>query len=355
MIKRKLMMGGVALFLVLAACGQRDAAEEPAEPASPIPTAPLIERLRTANDVPGASYAALEACKVSEVYASGLAVVEAEETATPTTLFEAASLSKPVFAYLVMALAEEGLLDLDRPLAETFDYPRLADQEQYAALTPRMVLTHRTGLPNWMGEGDFYQREGQVTFTEEPGAAFTYSGEGFQLLQAFTEDLTGKSLEEQFQERLGALMPNSTFRRPFPEGAVLSRGYARASEPETGRDMVAVGERGMAASSLATTAEDYAQFLSHVCRRTGLKPQTYAEYLRPQSPAPEEGPFPTSWALGFMTVEVDGATFIGHGGNNGNYRALAGFIKETGDGFVVLTNSQSGQSMIDALADPSTE
>jgi CubicO group peptidase (beta-lactamase class C family) len=79
------------------------------------------------------------------------------------TVFEAASLSKPVFAYLVLRLADRGELDLDRPLAEMLEYSRVAHDARARRITARMVLSHGTGLPNWGGE--------QLTLHFEPGTA----------------------------------------------------------------------------------------------------------------------------------------------------------------------------------------
>ncbi len=206
---------------------------------------------------------------------------------------EAASLSKPVFAYLVLTLADEGTIDLDAPLAATFDYPRIPDTEAYARIMPRMILTHRTGLPNRVDEGtDFHARTAPIPFEAEPGAAFTYSGEGFQLLQAFVEHRTGRTLQHLFRDRLGAVMPNSIFALPLPETVTPSRGDR--DWQDKGRDMTSLSARGMAASSLVTTAGDCAGFLSHVCRGEGLTPAAPADMLTRQSPAPGEAPFPTS-------------------------------------------------------------
>ena len=103
------------------------------------------------------------------------------------TIFEAASLSKPVFAYLVLRLADRGEFDLDRPLLEMLEYPRVAHDERSKRITARMVLSHGTGLPNWGGE--------RLTLQFDPGTAYGYSGEGFVFLQKAIERVTGRSLE----------------------------------------------------------------------------------------------------------------------------------------------------------------
>ena len=90
-----------------------------------------------------------------------------------------------------------------------------------------------------------------------------------------------------------------------------------------------------------------------MCRGGGLSPEAHAEMLRPQSPVPEgQAPFPTSYGLGWMVADLGGETFVGHGGNNDEYRAFAGFVRESGDGLVVLTNGARGQDLIDVILAP---
>ena len=345
-----------SLVALLALCAWTPLAEPArAQEAPPLPTTEELTQLLGAFDVPGLAMATLTGCEVDdEVLVAGSASLGPDVPVTPETAFEAASLSKPVFAWLVVALADEGVVDLDRPLVETFDYARLPDKAAYAQLTPRMILTHRTGLPNWVDERtDFFERTAPVPFGTLPGAAYSYSGEAFQLLQAYVEDATGQTLQDLFRERLGGVMPRSTFARPLPDGVAPSRGYGAASDPATGRDMDNVGDRGAAAYSLATTAGDYAAFLSHVCRGEDLSPEAHAEMLRPQSPVPEgEAPYPTSYGLGWTVSDLGAETFVGHGGNNGAYKAFAGFVRESGDGLVVLTNGARGQDLIDVILTP---
>jgi CubicO group peptidase (beta-lactamase class C family) len=127
--------------------------------------------------------------------------VSSTETGAPVTgetVFEAASLSKPVFAYAVMRLVERGEFDLDEPLAEILPYERLEHEERYLRITPRMVLTHSTGLPNW--------GEGRLGLAFDPGERFSYSGEGFVYLQKAVETITGKPLDAFMRQELFALL-----------------------------------------------------------------------------------------------------------------------------------------------------
>ena len=98
-----------------------------------------------------------------------------------------------------MLLVEEGVIDLDKPLQAYLakplpDYPAYADlagDERYKQITARMVLSHSTGFPNWRQ----FEPDGRLKFLFAPGARYSYSGEGFALLQMVVEEITGRDLE----------------------------------------------------------------------------------------------------------------------------------------------------------------
>ncbi len=323
------------------------------------PDAETFEALLQRHDVPGLSYAELRNCNVVATRTSGMANIAEGRTVDDTTLFEAASLSKPVFAWIVMDLERSGVIDLDRPFADFgFDWPRIEDKERYARLTPRLVLTHRTGLPNWSGDSLNPARTDLLEFRFDPDTEHSYSGEAIQLLQRFVEHMTGKSLGVLLRERLGATMPHSSFSHDYANGTTTSRGYAKASTPSEGdRDMMPVGHVELAAASLATTAADFAAFMGMHCRGEGLPLASYAEMLRPQTPerTTDEG-LPITWGLGWSLVTIEGRKFVMHTGNNGEYRAFAGFYPDTGEGLVLLTNGRQGTALINdflGLADAS--
>jgi CubicO group peptidase (beta-lactamase class C family) len=345
---KRLPMAWVAIGALALSSAQADNAPPP------LPTPRELEVRLAAFDVPGIAIATLKQCEPDEAVVAGRASLEPPTDVTPATVFEAASLSKPVFAWLVMQLVDEKVIELDRPFAPTFDYARIPDKAAYAQLTPRMVLTHRTGLPNWVdGDTEFPQRVAPIPFKHPPGTADSYSGEAFQLLQAFVEKKTGRTLQALFQARLGRWMARSTFIRPLPPGTVASRGYRSAKPPSRGRDMTNLTDHAMSAASLVTTAQDYARFLSLVCKREGLSRAAYDDMLRPQVPVPKgDSPFSTSRGLGWAITDLGGTTLVSHNGSNGEYRAFAGFVRETRDGIVILTNGVKGRELIESLLRP---
>lgn len=323
----------------------------------PIPSNEEVEGALRLFDVPGISIGFTIDGRISKLLHVGHARLRPASSVTASTLFEAASVSKPVFAWIVMRLVEDGLIDLDRPVARDLDYPRIKDKDAYAKITPRMILTHRTGLPNWVGtEVNIHDRTTTIPFESAPGTAYTYSGEAIQLLQALVEQETGRTLQSLVVEHLGDVMPSSTFTRPLRGDVTESRGYQAASDPNSERKMDDVGatpERAAAAYSLVTTAKDLGQFLNHVYARRGLKPQTYDEMFRAQSPLPQsEGPPGASYGLGWLVIHSPAGKIVGHTGNNGKYRSIAFVSLENGEGLAALANSATSKGLLEFLAEP---
>ncbi|MGB5675345.1 MAG: serine hydrolase domain-containing protein, partial [Gemmatimonadota bacterium] len=178
---------------LLAACGSAsDSVSDTARTVSPDDPVPFLlysvpEIMKRAN-VPGLQLAYLDAGQVAMKAAFGYANSETTAPVTDKTVFEAASLSKPVFAYAVLRMVDRGEWDLDEPLWDILEYDRLAHDERARQITARQVLTHTTGLPNWGGT--------PLEFNSDPGERWGYSGEGIVYLQRAVEAKTGLTLEE---------------------------------------------------------------------------------------------------------------------------------------------------------------
>lgn len=317
-----------------------------------------IAALLSEAQVPGLAVAYLKDCRVVRVATFGEADAETHAPVTERTAFEAASLSKPVFAYLVIRLVGEGRIDLKASIAERLAYPRIADQDTYAALTPQIVLSHRTGLPNWAGHAGDPERTDTLAFASAPGAAFGYSGEGYQLLQAYVAAVTGRSLEQLFRDHLGDAMLHSTYTSPLPSDVTPAYGHGEQGGKGGGRAMIAP-ETPSAAFSLRTVAGDYGRFLGRVCRGEGLSGVARAEMLAPRSSVrgDEWGADPSSleqaklsWALGWGVQRLDGRAVYFHWGDNGAFKAFAAFDPDRRTGLVYFANGRGGLRLIEPLA-----
>jgi CubicO group peptidase (beta-lactamase class C family) len=215
------------------------------------------------------------------VFTAVLGEITRGRAADERTVFRAASLSKPVFAYLVLKLVDEGILDLDspvdtflpRPLAAYEHYRNLAADPRHEALTARRLLSQQSGLPNW-------HRGGPVPFIADPGTRFGYSGEGYALLQLVVEERTGRTVNDLAQAKVfGPLeMAHSSFiweRRFDADFAVdLDSGLGPLIRQSR--------QRANVAGSLITNAEDYARFLQAILTGRGLTPSTHAQMIEPQ-------------------------------------------------------------------------
>jgi len=301
------------------------------------------------------------------VYVNGFGV-KSEETGDPVdreTIFNAASFSKTVFAYLVMLLAEDGVIDLDKPLYEYLDkplpdYPKYADlsgDERYKKITARIVLCHTTGFPNWR----YFAPDGKLIIQWTPGERFGYSGEGIDLLQMVVEEVTGKGLEELARERvfepLGMTRTSYAWNDWFEDNLAIP--HDRYGRPTRYRKR---GEAD-AAGSMATTAGDYAKLLVALLNSEGERKVTVEEMRRsqidirsrsmfgPDSREDVGGPDGLSWGIGWGRFDgrYGGAFFhTGHEGGTQNYNVT---FADRGIGVVFLSNSDNFESVSRELAE----
>src|SRR5262245_54082163 len=135
--------------------------------------------------VPGLSIAIIKDGKLFWRGAFGVKESGSKELVDNDTLFEAASVSKTVFAYAVMKLCEKGVMNLDTPLTKYTTERFLEGDPRLDLITARHVLSHRTGFQNWRSK----EKPLQIRFT--PGERFSYSGEGYFYLQSVVTHLTG--------------------------------------------------------------------------------------------------------------------------------------------------------------------
>jgi CubicO group peptidase (beta-lactamase class C family) len=284
--------------------------------------------------------------------AFGLANSATRSPVTDASVFEAASLTKPVFAYAALTLVDEGRLGLDTPLATylpgSYD---VREDERVKAVTARHVLSHQAGFPNW--------RDGALKIHFTPGERFSYSGEGFVFLAAVVERITGETTEAFVRRRvfepLGMTSSSLVWQERYEQLKVHGHGVLGEV---AGRN---TPWRANAAASLQTTARDYARFVAAAMAGTGLKPETAREMLSPQARLDEAGfntatvpptgrlvP-PLAWGLGWG-LEQDGEGWSAwHWGDNGPTKAYVTASPSRRTGIVVFLNSQNGLAIVPPL------
>lgn len=315
----------------------------------------IIPPLMKDGDVPGLAVALVRNGELVWQRGFGMKNAQTKEPVTDTTVFEAASLSKPVFAYAVLKLADAGKFDLDKPLQQYLpgNYD-VGDDARLGQMTARHVLSHTTGFPNWRPRGAALK----IHFT--PGARFSYSGEGFVYLAKVIEQVTGEKFND-FMKRtvfdpLGMTSSNYVWRNDYETLKTFL--HNSRSEP-TGQNRIT---QANAAASLQTTAQDFGRFVAAVLQGTGLKKETQRQMLTPQvkvstagtntvSRAPEQLSPAVAWGLGWgLQTTSDGVSFW-HWGDNGNSKAYVVANAKQKLGAVIFANSATGLSIVREILD----
>ncbi|WP_147367894.1 serine hydrolase [Fibrisoma montanum] len=310
---------------------------------------PVITRIMDSANVPGLSIAIIRNGKLAYSKGYGRTKADSTQPVTSTTIFDAASLSKPVFAYAVLQLVEEGRIELDKPLYEYMPYPDVAADERYKRITARMVLSHRSGFPNWRRN----RRSKELTISFNPGERFGYSGEGFVYLQKVVETITGKPINELITERVfkPLQMTSSSYVWQPAFDANFAQPHSNFGQPETKNKP----NQANVAYSLQTTADDYAKFILAVLNGKGLKTTTIDQMLSPQSRLPKQyGGTDTlsaalRWGLGFGLEQTPAGDYFWHWGDNGTFKCYVTASRTDKNAVVYFANGYNGLGLISAL------
>lgn len=295
--------------------------------------------------IPGLSLAQLNGGNESEILSLGWKNAQTKEPVNQQTLFSAASLSKPVVAYIVLQLVHQGRFDLDHPLIKYYNYPDVVDDPRHLQVTARHVLTHTSGLPNWRPRGK------ALAFKQDPGVGFSYSGEGFVWLASVLESIAGKGLEDLAQEMV--FRPLGMNRSSYIWRDTLESNYALPHDTYGNPQKKYKATSPNAAASLQTTAHDYALFLAALLEAKLISKELQAEMFRPQVEIQtyEGKTQKISWGLGVgLQEKADGLEFW-HWGDNGTFKAYFSVSPTTKNGLVYFANSSNGLSITKDLTD----
>ena len=332
-----------------------------------------LPRLLELASVPGLALAVVEGKRVWR-RGFGRAIEEPAQSVSEETVFEAASLGKPVFAYGVLRLVDAGVIDLDRPLYDYLPIPE-ANNPRMKRVTARHVLSHTTGLPNWR------QQPSPMDPPVDPGKTFSYSGEAYFYLQRVVEALTnkpfGRFMREQVLDPLGMKQSSYVWLPDFDsrmaagydgqekrldiQAAIGRRTQAIAEEwrkpldewryEESARAVQLVNPQWPvlplymvpnAAASLLTTVSDYAKFLTQIVSPSNstinLSPATRSAMLKPQVRLNSA----LHWGLGWGIQRDEHGEVLWHWGANNSFRNFVIADAVNGQAIVVLTNSENG-------------
>lgn len=308
--------------------------------------------------------------------AFGTKNIKTKEPLNVTHNFYGASLSKPVFAFIVLKLVNKGVIDLDKPLIDYLDkplteyvfknsyegYENLKNDKRYAKITARMCLSHTTGLPNWRYIGKFginMKKKLEIEF--DPGTYYSYSGEGIQLLQFVVEKITKRTLENLAQEYV--FKPFNMDMTSFIWQERFENNYAVGHYKK--KKIVVKNKRNQeyAAGSMETTPEDYAKFIQAMLKQRELSNASYTEMFSPQIEIISTQQFGSnkwkkteankdiqlSYGLGWGIYTTPYGKAVFKEGHINGWEHYTVFYPGNNIGIVIMTNSSNGEGVFKEL------
>ena len=305
-------------------------------------------------DVPSASVAYIADGKLAWTAVAG------EQSpgvpATDQTLYNIASLTKPITAETILRMASQNKLQLDEPIYPYWVDPDVKDNPWNKLLTPRLCLSHQTGFANWRR-----MTNKVLTFKFQPGTQSSYSGEGYFYVARFTQNKAQQPFDQLAQQYvLGPIgMKSTSFTtQPWFTG--------RLAEPygKDGFFAPQLTDTWNAADLVRTTVTDYAHFVVSVMHNEGLTPAIAAQRLTmtrdwvseddrkklcaleaPNTPCH----FSAGMGLGWQVFNHNGVTIIDHSGSDNGYHTLAFFVPSKQIGAVIFTNGDNGPKVINEI------
>ncbi|MDP3392999.1 serine hydrolase [Sediminibacterium sp.] len=298
-----------------------------------------IENWLHENKVPTLGIGVIKDGKLQQVKVFGN--IKKDMTAPYNTIFNVASLTKPITAIVTLKLVSMGKWNLDEPIYKYWMDPDIANDKNAKILTTRHILSHQTGFPNWRGNN----KDGKLHFEFSPGTKYQYSGEGFEYLRA--------SLEAKFHKSINQLATELIF---VPLQMTDTK-YFWDKNTDSSRFAIGYNNNGIAyeieknttangADNLLTTVEDYGKFLVSVMDREGLSEKVFSDMIAPQVATKKDKYF----GLGFELYDFgNGEYAISHGGADKGCQTIVFIFPKSKQGLIIFTNVDDGYKVYEKL------
>lgn len=296
------------------------------------------------ENIPGVSFALIKNSEVSDHFELG--VVENGDTRkiNAQTLFQAASLAKPVTAFVALSLVESGHLNLDEPLCKYLPNDDFPLDDQTKLITTRHILSHTSGFPNWR-----FSEQLQLYFP--PGQRFSYSGEGYEYLQKVIEYLNKEHLDSHIHRTVfkPLQMGHSHIERTYKIGPNIAIGHDTMGKPLNPLPKLNT------TYNLYTNALDFASFTIRAISPLSLM-------LEPQVKVNDSAPWQQDWphqdintyddvfwGLGWGIEQTSQGLHFWHWGDNPGFKCFAIAKQDRQSGLVVFTNGDTGRKACNFL------
>lgn len=297
------------------------------------------EKWMAKNKVPILGIGYIEKGQLQEVSVYGH--TKNGKTAADNTIFNVASLTKPVTAIVALKLISLGKWSLDEPLYKYWTDPDIANDPRNKKITTRLILSHQTGFPNWR-----YDTENKkLMFLFDPGTRYEYSGEGLEYLR--------KALEKKFNKNLQQLADELIF-KPLKltdtkyvwDSSIDSSRLAMGYDKNGNTYDIVKSKTPNAADDLMTTIKDYGNFLISIMNHDGLSEKVFSEMTKHQVASTRGKHF----GLGFEIYDFNNGEFaLSHGGADKGVRTIMFIFPNTKKGLIIFTNSDTGGALYEGI------
>lgn len=294
-----------------------------------------MQKLLTENKIPALGIGVIRDGKLKQIKVFG--ELKRGETAPYDTVFNVASLTKPITALIALRLVSLGKWNLDEPLDKYWIDPDIKDDARHKKITTRLILSHQTGFANWRRLNESKKLE----FAFEPGTRYQYSGEGFEYLR--------EALERKFKKPLDKLADELIFKplemtstRFFWDAETNESRFAVGFDAKGNAYQINRNKKANAADDLLTTVEDYGKFLVAVMNGDGLSKGVFDEMIRRQITLKENKHFGLGWEI----YELSGGEYaMSHGGSDEGVRTIVFLLPKSKQGLMIFANSDNGANV----------
>ncbi|MDP2386675.1 MAG: serine hydrolase [Bacteroidota bacterium] len=269
--------------------------------------------------------------------------LEKDKPAPVNTIWNVASMTKPITALVALKLIDAGKWDLDEPIYNYYTDPDVVNDPRAKKLTTRIILSHQTGFPNWRGNN----ADGKLSFEFEPGTKYQYSGEGYEYLRKAIEKKFKKSLEKLASELIFKPLKMNDTRFTWDKKMDSTRFAKWHTETgklyETHKNTTA-----NAADNLLTTVGDYSKFLVHILNGAGISTKLYNEMIAEQVRINDT----KHWGLGWWIDENINSNkdfALVHGGDDIGVHTIAFIVPKTKQALLIFTNCDNGTDAFEEI------
>ena len=285
------------------------------------------------KSIPALGIGYIENGKIEQISVFGK--LEKGIKAHENTVWNVASLTKPITALIVLKLINSGKLSLDEPLYKYYIDPDIKNDSRAKLLTPRIILSHQTGFTN---NRENY-KDGILKFEFKPGTKYQYSGEGYDYLRKVIEHKFNKTIEQLASELIfkPLKMNNTSYVWKKEYETKIAKWHTEKGEIYTLKKQT----EAHGADDLLTTIEDYSKFVTYIINGADLSKKLQKEMVKNQVTINDYKYFGLGWWVD-KNININNDFAMVHGGDDIGVHTIAFIIPKTKQGLVIFTNSDNG-------------